>query len=126
MSGFSGASGVPKKYVDDLVAQSTANTQLSPSYDSSKIDSVTAYKNGKAVYVSMTIKAGALAAGYNSVSFSISGVSYLAQPNMVFSTQGTADDTKNFFGYVLNNALQIRTSAANAASLLATFVGITS
>lgn len=25
MSGFSGASGVPKKYVDDLVAQSTAN-----------------------------------------------------------------------------------------------------
>ena len=30
MSGFNGASGVPKKYVDDAIAQSTANYDLGP------------------------------------------------------------------------------------------------
>ena len=37
MSGFSGASGVPKKYIDDLVAQSTAAVAM-PSSASQTLD----------------------------------------------------------------------------------------
>ena len=125
MAGFSGASGVPKKYVDDLVAQSTANTQLSPTYDTNKIDSITAYRNGRTVYVSMVIKAGAVPVGYSTINCNL-GVSFVAQPNIVFCSQGSADDAKVYGGYYLNGTLQIRASAANSATLLATLVGITS
>ena len=114
-----------KSEVTSAIAQSTANTQLSPSYDTSKIESITAYRNGRIVFVSMRIAAGALPAGYSYIQCNL-GVSFVAQPNIVFCSQGTADDAKVFGGYFLQNTLQIRASASNSAGLLATFVGITS
>lgn len=113
------------KTLEEHIQQSTANTQLSPSYDTSKIDSITAYRNGRIVFVSMQIAAGALPAGYSYIQCNL-GVSFVAQPNIVFCSQGTSDDAKVFGGYFMSNTLQIRASASNSARLLATFVGITS
>ena len=114
-----------KAETDAAISQATANTQLSPSYDTSKIESITAYRNGRIVFVSMQIAAGALPAGYSYIQCNL-GVSFVAQPNIVFCSQGTADDAKVFGGYFLSNTLQIRASASNSGRLLATFVGITS
>ena len=97
---------------------------LTVNADSSKIENVTAKQIGKVVVGGFTIKANVLNSGYNSISFTISGVSWIVPPAVSVMTASTTDDGKNFYIKVTSaSGIQIRASAANTSSLGCMFIG---
>ena len=98
---------------------------LSPTYDSTILKDVSAYKNGNVIVVSATINAGKLSSGYNQLSFSIPNVTYAVGVGLSFMTASVSDDAKNFYGFAYTTNIQIRASASNSADLKFYFVGLT-
>ena len=124
-------SGAYTKFVRDSAAQGKALNDVMTQYqnltvnaDSSKIENAIAKKIGKVVVSCFVIKANVLAAGYNQIDFTISGVSWVVPPVVSFVTSSTTDDGKNFYIKITSTSnMQIRASASNANTLECTFVG---
>lgn len=102
-----------------------AGNAITPTYDSNGLSSASAVKIGRIIVGTFTIKASALAAGYNSIDHSL-GYTWQMIPVASCVTNGTADDTKNFYLRITSSSIQVRASQANSTSLDVYYIGIAS
>jgi hypothetical protein len=126
MAGFSGATGVPLKQMQDAIAQSTAFAEYkSLSFDShsSQISAISGYvKNGVTVLL-ITLN-NTLAAGWNNITTGIkTNDTPLAQISGSFAISSGGDGAKVFRGNLgADGSLAVYCSAAPSANILLSVV----